>query len=100
MFNSFGLGLADVRFSVRRPDGSLEPLDYYSSLGYGSSLEAPSSVRRIRGLKGVQSITARLCETLGPEVDLRARVRIAHRYGWQSEITETDGNLCRRDDSH
>lgn len=94
MFSTIGLGLANVTFSERRPDGSYARVDHYRVLGYDDWREAPLRLRRIRGLDGMSRVAAEVCAALGPGADLRARVRIAHRSGWRTELMEADGNLC------
>jgi hypothetical protein len=99
MFSKVGLGLADVMFSVRQPDGTYVPVDHYALLGYDRWWEAPHSLRRIKGVEGVEKTARRLCRRLGPHADLRARVRVAYRSGWHVELMEADRNLCRADAS-
>lgn len=94
MFSQVAIGLADVRFSERGPDGRLRPLDHYRALGYVGVRDAPLHLRRIVGLEGVRAVAAAVCGRLGTGADLRARVRIAQREGWRTEWMEADGNLC------
>jgi hypothetical protein len=94
MFSRIGLGLADVRFSQRLADGTLVAVDHYRVLGYPDWREAPLGLRKIRGLAGVQGVAAELCARMGEGADLRARVRLARREGWRTEMMEADGNLC------
>jgi len=96
MFSKASLGLADVRFSQRRRDGTLTPIDHYELLGYLDWRQAPLELRRIRGLEGVHQVAKELCRILGGDADVRARVRIATRPGWRTRLMEADGNLCRQ----
>jgi hypothetical protein len=94
MFSRIGLGLADVRFSQRLPDGTRLPVNHYELLGYPDWRGAPLALRQVMGLQGVRGIAGRLCAALGPGADVRARVRIATRAGWRTEMMEADGGLC------
>jgi hypothetical protein len=91
MYRGVGLGLVDVRFVRRLPDGGETPVDRFAALGYTGRADAPLDLWRIVGRDGLARVTERLCrEAAG---DLRAHARLATNDGWE-ELLDGDEPLC------
>jgi len=89
MFSAIGLGVIDVSFEIRRPDGALVPLDRFEMLG------APRNgrLKRIESRDELASVIKRLCAAAGQGADIRVRARQATRSGWQTIHTDAE-NAC------
>ena len=84
MFHARGLGLCDVEFYIRRPDGRTKIIDRFKTLGYDDFLKAPRYLRRIKGAKDLTTVSQLIRQEVGQAVDLRINARIATRKGWET----------------
>jgi hypothetical protein len=84
MYHTRGIGICDVEFYIRHPDGRIEHIDYLKTLGYDKLRGVPHRSRRIMGSKGVLSMGQRLRQKVGAAADLRVNARIGTRDGWQT----------------
>jgi hypothetical protein len=89
MFSGIGIGLIDVSFASRNPDGTLTPIDRFRLLG----AKRGGKLRRIESSDELAAVTQRLCTALGPGADLRVTARQATSTGWQVLRTEAQ-NAC------
>jgi hypothetical protein len=89
MFSGIGIGLIDISFATRSPDGTLVPLDRFETL----RVPRDGKLRRIEDLNELASIVVDLCTALGLGADLRVKGRQAQRHGWQVFITD-EKNVC------
>jgi hypothetical protein len=91
MFSGIGLGAVEARFSIRRPDGTLEPIDRFAARGQ----KAPDDPRRrrIKGARETWNEARRICRASSGSPDVRVEARRATRDGW---VVDFDGttNLC------
>jgi hypothetical protein len=89
MFSAIGLGVIDVSFEIRRPDGALVPLDRFEMLG------APRDGRLkwIKGREDLASVIKRLCTVAGQGADIRVRARLGAHNGWQTIHSDAQ-NAC------
>jgi hypothetical protein len=94
MFSAAGSRYLDVRFSVRFPDGSEQPINYRDELGFSGQDKSkiPRKVWRVRK-DGWQPLATQLCKRLGSDADLRLRSRVATPKGWRS-FHDGSKNLC------
>ncbi|RTM05602.1 MAG: hypothetical protein EKK31_15205 [Hyphomicrobiales bacterium] len=89
MFSAIGLGVIDVSFQIRRPDGALVPLDRFEMLGASRD----GGLKWIQNREELASVIKRLCAAAGQGADIRVRARQATRGGW--EVIHTDAeNAC------
>ncbi|MBN9550767.1 MAG: hypothetical protein J0H31_18325 [Alphaproteobacteria bacterium] len=89
MFSAIGLGVIDVSFQIRRPDGALVPLDRFEMLGASRD----GRLKWIGSREELASVIGRLCKAAGQGADIRVRARQATRGGW--EVIHTDAeNAC------
>ena len=93
MFRGVGYGLVDARFARRLPDGRTLPVDL-TVLAPAGSGDTAQGVWRIDGRAAFETLTHRLCEHFGPDVDLRGTAREATGDGWVP-LTSGERNLCR-----
>lgn len=89
MFSGIGLGIIDVTFATRQPDGSLRPLDRFETLG----VRRGGKLKRIESEEELDTVIRELCALLGPGTDLRVKARQGRRSGWQTIRTD-DKNAC------
>ncbi|WP_434722250.1 hypothetical protein [Mesorhizobium sp. RIZ17] len=89
MFSAIGLGVIDVSFEIRQPDGALAPLDRFAMLG------APRNgkLKWIQNREELASVIKRLCTVAGQGTDIRVRARLGTRSGWQTIHTDAE-NAC------
>ena len=89
MFSVPGLGMIDVSFAIRQPDGSFAPLDRFALL------EEPRTgkLKRINKRKDLAAVIERLCAAAGPGADIRVEARQAVRTGWNTLHTGAR-NVC------
>ena len=84
MYHTRGIGICDVEFYIRHPDGRIEHIDHFKILGYDKSLKLHHSARRIMREQGVLKAGQRLRQKVGNVVDLRVNARIGTREGWKT----------------
>ena len=84
MYHSRGIGVCAVEFYIRQPDGRIEYIDYFKTLGYDKLVGLPHRSRRILGEKGVLEVGQRLRKKVGTAADLRVNARIGTRDGWKT----------------
>ena len=84
MYHTRGIGVCDVEFYIRHPDGRIEHIDHFKMLGYDKLLKLHHHSRRIAGGKGVLDVGQRLRQKVGNVVDLRVNARIGTREGWKT----------------
>ncbi|MCE2395569.1 hypothetical protein J4G02_13385 [Candidatus Poribacteria bacterium] len=84
MYHTRGLGVCDVEFYIRHPDGRIDHIDHFKVLGYDKLLKLHHHSRRIMGEKGVLEVGQRLRQKVGNVVDLRVNARIGTREGWKT----------------
>jgi hypothetical protein len=89
MFSGIGLGIIDVSFATRQPDGSLHPLDRFEVLG----VRRGGKLKRIESEEELDTVVRELCALLGPGTDLRVTARQGRRSGWQTIRTDAT-NAC------
>lgn len=89
MFSAIGIGLIDVSFASRSPDGTLTPVDRFRLLG----AKPDGKLRRIENADELAAVIQRLCAALAPGADLRVTARQATSQGWQMLRTEAQ-NAC------
>lgn len=89
MFSAIGLGIIDVSFAARQPDGTLTPIDRFDLL----AARRDRKLKRIEDREELDWIIDRLCSALGPDADLRVTARQATRSGWQTIRTD-EQNAC------
>ena len=89
MFSVPGLGMIDVSFAIRQPDGSFAPLDRFALL------EEPRTgkLKRINKRKDLATVIERLCAAAGPGAEIRVEARQAVRTGWNKLHTGAR-NVC------
>ena len=83
MYFGRGIGVCDVEFYIRHPDGRIEYIDHFKTLGYDKLLNVHHYSRRIRWAKGVLEVGQRMREKVGETADLRVNARIGTREGWK-----------------
>ena len=84
MYHTRGIGICDVEFYIRHPDGRIEHIDHFKTLEYDKLLKLHHHSRRIRGEKGVSRVGQRIRQKVGATVDLRVNARIGTRDGWKT----------------
>ena len=84
MYHTRGIGVCDVEFYIRHPNGRIEPINYSKMLGYDKLLKLHHHSRRIMGEKGVLEVGQRLRQKVGDAVNLRVNARIGTREGWKT----------------
>ena len=84
MYHTRGIGICDVEFYIRHPDGRTEYIDHFKVLDYDKLLNLHHHFRRIRREKGVLEVGRRLRQKIGNAVDLRVNARIGTRKGWKT----------------
>ena len=84
MYHSRGIGICDVDFYIRHPDGRIEHIDHFKTLGYDKLLKLHHHSRRIRYAKGVLEVGQLMRQKAGNDVDLRVNARIGAREGWKT----------------
>ena len=94
MFHGFGRDICDVEYRHHKADGSVEVLDWATTLEYRSWLHAPRSVRRLKKVDDARRLGRRICTRLDPdERDLRLHARCGSRQGWKP-ADDGEENLC------
>ena len=83
MYHTRGIGVCAVDFYIRHPDGRIEPIDYFKTLGYDKLRRLHHHSRRIMRAEGVLKMGQRIRQKVGAAVDLRVNVRIGTRDGWK-----------------
>ena len=84
MYHTRGIGICDVEFYIRHPDGRIEYIDHFKALGYDKLLGSHHHSRRIRRAKGVLEVGQRMRQKVGDTADLRVNARIGTRDGWKT----------------
>ena len=84
MYHTRGIGVCDVEFFIRHPDGRIEYIDRFQVLGRDKLLGSHHSARRIMWVEGVLAVGQRLRQKVGNVVDLRVNARIGTRDGWKT----------------
>ena len=84
MYHTRGIGVCDVEFYIRHPDGRIEDIDHFKILGYDKLLKFHHHSRRIRREKGVLEVGRRMRQQVGNAADLRVNARIGTREGWKT----------------
>ena len=84
MYHSRGIGICDVEFYIRHPDGRIEHIDHFKTLGYDKLLKLHHHSRRIMGAEGVLQVGQRMRQKVGAAADLRVNARIGTRKGWKT----------------
>ena len=84
MYHTRGIGICDVEFYIRHPDGRIEYIDHFKALGYDKLLKLHHHSRRIRRAKGVLEVGQRMRQKVGDTADLRVNARIGTRDGWKT----------------
>lgn len=84
MYHLRGLGVCDVEFFIRHPDGNIEYIDHFKILDYNKLRKLHHHSRRIMKEKGVLAVGQRLRQKVGSTVDLRVNARIGTREGWKT----------------
>ena len=84
MYDSRGIGICDVEFYIRHPDGRIEYIDRFQALGRDKLLGSHHHSRRIMGEKGVLRVGQRIRQKVGATVDLRVNARIGTYKGWKT----------------
>ena len=84
MYHTRGIDICDVEFYIRHPDGRIEHIDYFKTLGYDKFLKSHHSTRRIMREHGVLEVGRLLRQKVGNVVDLRVNARIGTREGWKT----------------
>ena len=84
MYHLRGPGVCAVEFYIRHPDGRIEHIDYFKTLGYDKLRSLHHHSRRIMKEKGVLDVGQRLRQRIGADADLRVNARIGTRDGWQT----------------
>ena len=84
MYHTRGIGVCDVEFFIRHPDGRIDHIDHFKVLGYDKLLKLHHHSRRIMREKGVLVVGQRLRQKVGNVVDLRVNARIGTRDGWKT----------------
>ena len=84
MYHTRGIGVCDVEFYIRHPDGRIEYIDHFKALGYDKLLKLHHYSRRIRRAKGVLEVGQRMRQKVGDTADLRVNARIGTREGWKT----------------
>ncbi|MYE88791.1 hypothetical protein F4X33_07350 [Candidatus Poribacteria bacterium] len=84
MYHSRGIGICDVDFYIRHPDGRIEHIDHFKTLGYDKLLKSHHHSRRIRHAEGVLEVGQRMRQRVGSAADLRVNARIGTRDGWKA----------------
>ena len=79
-----GIGVCDVEFDLRHPDGRIEHIDRFQVLGRDKLLGSPHHSRRIMGEEGVLRVGRRIRQKVGATADLRVNARIGTRDGWKT----------------
>ncbi|MEP9388168.1 hypothetical protein [Mesorhizobium sp. KR9-304] len=80
MFSVPGLGMVDVSFSIRQPDGTFAPLDRFALLDEPRT----GKLKRIEKRKDLAEVIERICAAAGPQADIRVKARQAVRSGWRT----------------
>ena len=89
MFSGIGLGIIDVSFAMRQPDGSFRVIDRFEVLG----VRRGGKLKRIESEEELDTVVRELCALLGPGTDLRVKARQGRRSGWQTIRTDAK-NAC------
>ena len=84
MYHIRGLGICDVEFYIRHPDGRIEHIDHFKALGYDKLRKLHHYSRRIVHEKGVLEVEKRMRQKVGGAADLRVNARIGTRDGWKT----------------
>ena len=84
MYHTRGIGVCDVEFYIRHPDGRIEYIDHFKALGYDKLLKLHHHSRRIRRAKGVLEVGQGMRQKVGDTADLRVNARIGTRDGWKT----------------
>ena len=84
MYHTRGIGICDVEFYIRHPDGRIEHIDHFKTLDYDKLLKLHHHSRRIRYAEGVLEVGQRMRQKVGDAVDLRVNARIGTREGWKT----------------
>ncbi len=84
MYHTRGIGVCDVEFYIRHPDGRIEHVDHFKTLDYDKLLKSHHHLRRIMGAKGVLHVGQRIRQKVGNTADLRVNARIGTRKGWET----------------
>ena len=84
MYHIRGLGICDVEFYIRHPDGRIEHIDHFKVLGYDKLRKSHHYSRRIVHETGVLEVEKRMRQKVGGTADLRVNARIGTRDGWKT----------------
>ena len=84
MYHIRGLGICDVEFYIRHPDGRIEHIDHFKVLGYDKLLKLHHHSRRIVREKGVLEVGKRMRQKVGVAADLRVNAHIGTHDGWKT----------------
>ena len=84
MYHTRGIGICDVEFYIRHPDGRSEHINHFETLDYDKLLKLHHHSRRIRYTKGVLEVGQLMRQKVGNDVDLRVNARIGTREGWKT----------------
>ena len=84
MYHTRGIGICDVEFYIRHPDGRIEHINHFKTLNYAKLLKLHHHSRRIRYTKGVLEVGQLMRQKVGNDVDLRVNARIGTREGWKT----------------
>lgn len=84
MYHTRGLGVCDVQFYIRHPDGRIEYINHFKVLDYDKLLKLHHHSRRIKRAKGVLEVGQRLRQKVGEAADLRVNARIGTSEGWKT----------------
>ena len=84
MYHTRGIGICDVEFYIRHPDGRIEHIDRFQTLGRDKLLGSHHHSRRIMGAEGMLKVGQRIRQKVGGTADLRVNARIGTRDGWKT----------------
>jgi len=94
MYHGFAKDVCMVEYEVVLPDGSREGVDRYEVLGYTGDKRAPKGVRVIKGRKGIEGHSRRLCNKMPAGTDMRLVARCAdNKKGWKW-VSRGKANVC------
>ena len=93
MFGGAGVGRSQVEYWTVSADGEKQAVDPHELLGVRHSKKA-KELFRISGREAAHRMGHKLCKKLGPDTDLRMRVRTARRTGWRIE-ERGKRNICK-----
>jgi hypothetical protein len=89
MYRGFGLGLIEVKLTTVA-NGERTRVDRLAVLGE----DGAPVLRRLKTAKQLDAQVARICEILGPDVDLRVEARVSQIRGWKV-VRDGRANACR-----